>query len=45
MALIPLPRGETTLQEGDVLVFVAEGAARQEVLRLCGTPSVHETAL
>ncbi len=31
-----IPRGETTLQAGDVLVVVAEGEARQAVLQLCG---------
>jgi CIC family chloride channel protein len=29
-----IPHGDTRLQAGDVLVFVAEGAARQEVLKL-----------
>ena len=30
-----IPRGETILTAGDVLVFVAEGKAREEVERLC----------
>lgn len=30
-----IPRGETVLRAGDILVVVAEGAAREEVLRLC----------
>lgn len=33
-----IPRGDTILRHGDVLVVVAEGAAREEVLRLCGQP-------
>lgn len=33
-----IPRGETVLQAGDVLVVVAEGTARAEVLRLCHQP-------
>lgn len=33
-----IPRGETILRAGDVLVVVAEGAARDEVLRLCHQP-------
>jgi CIC family chloride channel protein len=30
-----IPRGETILKAGDVLVFVAEGDARETVARLC----------
>jgi len=30
-----IPRGDTLLKAGDVLVVVAEGTARQEVARLC----------
>jgi len=30
-----IPRGETLLRAGDVLVVVAEGAARNEVIKLC----------
>ena len=30
-----IPRGGTILNAGDVLVFVAEGPAREEVIRLC----------
>jgi len=30
-----IPRGETILKAGDVLVFVAEGKAREEVEMLC----------
>ena len=30
-----IPRGETTLQANDVLVFVAEGEARKKVIELC----------
>ena len=30
-----IPRGETVLRAGDVLVVVAEGEAREEVVRLC----------
>jgi CIC family chloride channel protein len=33
-----IPRGETLLRAGDVLVVVAEGAARDEVFRLCRQP-------
>jgi len=33
-----IPRGETMLRAGDVLVVVAEGAAREEVWRLCHQP-------
>jgi len=32
-----IPRGETILKAGDVLVFVAEGKAREEVEVLCRT--------
>jgi CIC family chloride channel protein len=35
-----IPRGNTTLKAGDVLVVVAQGAARGEVLRLCRKPLV-----
>jgi CIC family chloride channel protein len=30
-----IPRGETVIQAGDVLVIVAGGAAREEILKLC----------
>jgi len=33
-----IPRGETLLRAGDVLVVVAEGAARDEVFQLCRRP-------
>lgn len=33
-----IPRGETRLQAGDLLVVVAEGAARTEAQRLCSRP-------
>lgn len=33
-----IPRGNTTLQSEDLLVVVAQGAAREEVLRLCRKP-------
>ena len=33
-----IPRGETALRTGDVLVVVAEGAAREEIQRLCRQP-------
>ena len=33
-----IPRGETVLRTGDVLVVVAEGAAREEIQRLCRQP-------
>ena len=33
-----IPRGETVLHAGDMLVVVAEGAARDEMARLCHRP-------
>ena len=33
-----IPRGETILKAGDVLVFVAEGEARETVVELCRQP-------
>jgi CIC family chloride channel protein len=33
-----IPRGDTELLAGDILVVVAGGAAREDVLRLCRTP-------
>jgi len=33
-----IPRGETVLRAGDVLVVVAEGTAREAVVRLCRQP-------
>ena len=33
-----IPRGETVLRAGDILVVVAKGAARDEVLQLCHQP-------
>ena len=33
-----IPRGETLLRPGDVIVVVAEGRAHNDVLKLCGQP-------
>jgi CIC family chloride channel protein len=33
-----IPRGDTVLQPGDILVLVAEGDVLEDVLRLCGSP-------
>jgi Trk K+ transport system NAD-binding subunit len=33
-----IPRGETVLRAGDELVVVADGAAREDVFRLCRQP-------
>ncbi len=33
-----IPHGDTFLRAGDVLVFVVEGMARQEVIQLCQRP-------
>ncbi len=33
-----IPRGSTSLNAGDILVVVAQGAAREEVLRMCRKP-------
>ena len=30
-----IPHGETVLEPGDVLIFVVEGEAREQVLQLC----------
>lgn len=37
-AQVFIPRGETLLLAGDVLVVVAEGIAREEVTRMCHVP-------
>jgi CIC family chloride channel protein len=38
-----IPRGETILYPGDTLVMVADGAAREEILKLCRQSSGTET--
>jgi len=38
-----IPRGETILRAGDVLVFVAEGSARDEVIALCKSKPKKQT--
>jgi Trk K+ transport system NAD-binding subunit len=37
-AQVFIPRGETILRAGDILVVVAKGTAREEVFHLCRQP-------